>query len=182
MLNNIEIWKQCTPVHEVSNTGKVRNIQTKQELKLQYTTTGYLYITIRNYEGKARKHLRVHQLVAKAFIDNPRKLSYVNHIDGNKTNNLLCNLEWCTHSENMKHAWDLGLNKSTKKHKENGRNTIKIAQEIGSKMKRKAIVDVSNGRTFDYVVDAAKYLGVRKQTLTNWLNGHRPNKTTLKYI
>lgn len=104
MLNNIEIWKQCTPVHEVSNFGNVRNLQTKKLLKLQTTTTGYFYITIRNYQGKARKHLKVHILVAKAFIPNPENKLYVNHKDGNKKNNLVDNLEWCTHKENMAHA------------------------------------------------------------------------------
>lgn len=104
MLNNNEIWKQCTPMHEVSNFGNIRNIQTKKLLKLQTSTTGYFYITIRNFEGKARKHLKVHILVAKTFIQNPDCKKYVNHIDGNKKNNQVENLEWCSHKENMEHA------------------------------------------------------------------------------
>jgi hypothetical protein len=57
-----------------------------------------------------------------------------------------------------------------------------IAQKVGSKLKRRKIIDTSNGIIFDYSGDAAKYLGIRKETLTNWLNGHRANKTSLKYI
>jgi HNH endonuclease family protein len=109
MLNNNEIWKQCTHIHEVSNTGKIRNIYSKEELKLQFSTTGYYYFTVRNFENKARKHLRVHVMVAKAFIPNLEGKPHVNHIDGNKLNNTVSNLEWCTHTENMLHAKNSGL-------------------------------------------------------------------------
>lgn len=112
--NNIEIWKQCTPIHEVSNLGRVRNIDTKQLLTLQISTTGYYYFTIRNFEGKKRKHLRVHQIVAKAFIPNPKQHLYVNHINGIKLDNDVENLEWCSHDENMKHASKSGLFKTEK--------------------------------------------------------------------
>ena len=55
------------------------------------------------------KNHRVHRLVAEAFIPNPNGFREVNHIDGNKQNNSVKNLEWCTHSENMIHAYQTGL-------------------------------------------------------------------------
>lgn len=53
----------------------------------------------------------LHRLLAINFIPNPLNKPFVNHLDGNKSNNKLNNLEWCTHKENMKHAWDNNLYK-----------------------------------------------------------------------
>ena len=55
------------------------------------------------------KYYYVHRIVAKLFIPNPDNLPYINHKDGNKSNNCVDNLEWCTRSENEKHAWRIGL-------------------------------------------------------------------------
>lgn len=67
-----------------------------------YNCQGYRYVTLKN--NKVRKNLRVHRAVLLAFKENPYNKPYINHIDGNKFNNRLDNLEWSTQSENMKHA------------------------------------------------------------------------------
>jgi hypothetical protein len=80
----------------------------------QYDNDGYLYVTIRPVAGsKKRLNMRVHRLVAFAFLPNPnpKKFYQINHIDGDKKNNHVTNLEWSNHSLNQKHAWDVGLNK-----------------------------------------------------------------------
>lgn len=164
----------------ISTDGKVFNLKTMKHLKCSINNMGYPSVCLYNENGG--KFFLVHRLMAETFLHIIENKKFVNHIDGNKANNILCNLEWCTHKENMVHAWNTGLNKVSDKQRENGKRKIKIASEIGSKMRRKAIIDTSNGIIFDYAEDAAKYLGVRKQTLTNWLNGNRTNKTSLKYI
>jgi hypothetical protein len=64
------------------------------------------------------KLFRLHILVAQVFIDNPDNKEHVNHKDGNRANNTVSNLEWATRSENMQHAYDIGLNNKTAKIKQ----------------------------------------------------------------
>ena len=96
-----EEWKVVPKfdLYEASSFGKIRNKKTKYELK-QYVSNGYLLVTA-YHEGKG-KCLRVHRLVAMAFLLNPLNKPEVNHKDGNKKNNRVENLEWATKSENMK--------------------------------------------------------------------------------
>lgn len=114
-----EIWKPVVGyegLYEVSNTGKVRSLERittvgrrgiGKELKQYLLPCGYLDVSLSN-SGKI-KHKRVHRLVADAFCENPDGKGEVNHKDGNKQNNSACNLEWCTNSENMIHAYQQGL-------------------------------------------------------------------------
>lgn len=69
---------------------------------------GYKYVTV--YANNVSKKLYVHRLMAELYIPNPENKRTVNHIDGDKHNNNLSNLEWHTDSENIQHAYDNGLN------------------------------------------------------------------------
>lgn len=69
------------------------------------------YPRIRTSFNGSKRSIRIHRIVAEAFINNPENKKQVNHIDGVKTNNKLSNLEWSTNSENQKHAYDTGLKK-----------------------------------------------------------------------
>ena len=88
--------------YEVSNLGKVRNIKSGIMLKPWITKDGYLRHCL--YKHNKRKNLLLHRIIATAFIDNPGKKPQVNHIDENKLNNDLSNLEWCTERENAIHG------------------------------------------------------------------------------
>lgn len=108
----MEIWKKIDEFenYEVSNLGRVKSLQRwsgkkfykrEQIMKLyQNKKNGYIYVSL-SKDNKA-KNIRVHILVAKAFLDNPNNYNQINHIDGNKENNNVNNLEWCNASYNMK--------------------------------------------------------------------------------
>lgn len=92
--------------YSVSETGTVYN-HDKGKFMKPYMNKGYLLVPIR-YK-KYKKNYLIHRLVAEAFIPKPDGKDYVNHIDGNKENNNVSNLEWCTASENSIHAFNMGL-------------------------------------------------------------------------
>lgn len=98
----MEIWKDYDYKYSVSNYGKVYNKEKRKYCKLT-NSTGYKSVFIHN------KSIRVHRLVGLLFIKNKENKPFINHIDGNRTNNNFKNLEWCTHKENMQHAFRTGL-------------------------------------------------------------------------
>lgn len=88
--------------YNISDKGEVFSKRSGKYLKLSHKKNGYVYIEL-NVDGKVT-YKRVHRLVAEAFIPNPNNKPFVNHIDGNKSNNSVDNLEWVTGSENNIHA------------------------------------------------------------------------------
>jgi len=95
-------------VYRIYPTGDILNVRKNFFIKQGKCPQGYP--TVKLYEGnRVWDTRRVHRLLAQAFIPNPAKKPYVNHKDGNKTNNALDNLEWCTPAENAQHAWANGL-------------------------------------------------------------------------
>jgi len=133
----MEIYKYITGyegLYKITSKGNVitlgngkstnKNNCIVKSLKLKRTTNGYLSVKLFK-DGIAKHHL-VHRLVAKEFLINKDDKPQVNHIDGNKHNNEIQNLEWVTSSENLKHAFKIGLAKSKKgaEHKQ----SIKVVQ------------------------------------------------------
>jgi len=128
--NMIENWKQCKGFegyYEISDLGRVKTVAResvksngrkcviKERILSQANVKGYKKVTLK-CDG-VRKDMRVHRLVVMSFLGEPSK-EMVNHIDGDKTNNKLSNLEWATRSENELHAYGTGLKKSTELHKQ----------------------------------------------------------------
>ena len=77
-------------------------------LKIHKSENGYSYVVL-TYKNISKKFY-LHRIVCMTFIDNPFLKPCVNHKDGNKSNNIHTNLEWCTHLENNRHAFATGLN------------------------------------------------------------------------
>lgn len=88
--------------YQVTSWGRVYNVERERFIRYQLTEKGYARVDLIDENGK-RTHYKVHRLVAKAFIKNPDHKPQVNHIDGNKLNNSVTNLEWVTNKENVKH-------------------------------------------------------------------------------
>jgi len=99
------------PRYEISRNGTIRNRE-NLKIKSQYVgSTGYYMVSF-SYNNKSKPQ-RVHRLLATTFKPNPENKPNINHLDGNKLNNDLNNLEWCTHAENMRHAFRTGLANNT---------------------------------------------------------------------
>lgn len=138
MLNDNEIWKEIPNFegyYEASNKGKIRSMQrsvpnsekgsrlSKAKEIAQNSTTRSNYLYVQLWKHNKVHRMSVHRMVALTFIPNPLSKSEVNHIDGNKINNLVDNLEWVTSSENKRHAFKIGLRK----------NDAHVAKQIGTK-------------------------------------------------
>ena len=109
----MEEWKPVLGFatgYEVSNQGRIRF--KGREVKCHIGDRGYVKATLRGNPESRRRSVRVHRLVAEAFVGRCPDGQQVNHIDGKKTNNCASNLEYVTPSQNMHHAWRTGLVKS----------------------------------------------------------------------
>ena len=120
----VEIWKDIKdfPNYQISNFGRIKSKERitnvgiknvkeiKREeriLKLFHNKKGYTQTIL--YRDKKQYPIKIHRLVANAFIPNPENKPQVNHIDGDKNNNRIDNLEWCTQAENIQHSYKAGL-------------------------------------------------------------------------
>ena len=163
------------PNYSVTKDGKVFSYNINNFLS-PFKSGGYLRVGLLK-ENKVKKYL-IHRLVAEAFIVNPNNCPIVNHKDGNKHNNNVSNLEWCTYSQNQKHAYDLDLCKLTKiKSSETGKKTIKFAQKANQKI----VLDTQTGIFYDSAKEASDLLGINYWNVVQYLTGKRKNKTSLIY-
>lgn len=150
---SIEVWKDIVNyegLYQVSNKGRVKRLEGKCLAKAgKYRTVtesiltcfpnktryNYLYVNLNN---NGVKQFRVHKLVALHFIPNPNNLPEVNHIDGNKNNNNVENLEWCTNLENIRHSYKIGTHKiRTRENAPNTKLTLEQVVQIKERLAKK---------------------------------------------
>lgn len=147
----------------VSSDGRVWSSKTNQFLTqhARSCTCPYMSVVLRDEHHKPI-HKNVHRLVAEAFISNPDQKKTVNHIDGNKLNNHVENLEWATISENSKHAFALGLRRN--KHDQ-------TAAAVNA-TKRK-VKNLSLGTYHESIIAAAKAIGGKAGGVSKCVRGER---------
>lgn len=159
-LNNQELWLNINNFkkYEVSSLGRVRNKKTQQILYLKKDNLGYYSVGL--YSDGKRTWKRVHRLMAEAFLD-VKDTQCVNHIDGDKTNNSIKNLEVCDYSHNLKHAYSINLRKIGDEHHLSRKY---ILQDINGKL----ISEYSTSR------ELCEALKISKDTVGDYVKSGKP--------
>lgn len=166
---NKEIWKDIPEfegLYQVSNLGRVKSLKrtiiTSNGKKVTYKPKylsilehykGYLYTRIQ-YKNN-QKSFYIHRLVAQAFIPNPNNLPEVNHIDGDKTNNCVENLEWCNDTENKEHA--------------KNNNLLAVGKNCCRKMTKEDVINVRSIKD-KTIKELAKMYDISITSMSNIIN------------
>ena len=160
--------------YEVSNLGRFKMLPrvlnctngqrlTKEKIVTGSNSHGYRRVILK--KNRIRLQIDIHVLVARAFIPNPNGYPQVNHIDANRANNEVSNLEWCTAKENTKHAW------------ENGIGTTKEARDANKII----VIDTNTGVFYDSAKDAYLNTNISRTQFARMLNGKIKNTTGMIY-
>lgn len=175
-----EIWKDVKGyegIYAISSYGRCKSLQAKLGYGRMEDKDGIMkienikhhngYCTIKLTVNKIKKTARIHRLVAEAFIPNPNNYPFINHIDGNKLNNNVENLEWCNHQQNMEHA---------SKHK-------LINQGIKRKIKQLTLDNVEI-KIFNSIREASKETNVNRDSISLCLKGiqHKAGNYKWEYV
>lgn len=152
-----EIWKDIKEyegIYQVSNLGRVKRVETDRILKGRKDKGGYLVVNL--YKNSILSNKKIHRLVAQAFIPNTENKSQVNHIDEDKTNNMISNLNWMTAKENLNHGT----------HNERVSKTLSIPT-IATNIK------TGESQEFYGARECARHLGLDPSHITAVLKGKR---------
>ena len=160
------------PNYSITEDGKIWSDKTNKFLKAGKCKNGYFLVSL--FNDNNRKSLYVHKLVALTYLNNLENKRCVNHINGNKEDNNVSNLEWSTHSENNAHAHLMGLNYISKS------NRIEASRTAKEKFS-KIVLDTLTGIFYNSARDAARAKNINSNTLHSRLNGNSKNNTSLIY-
>jgi hypothetical protein len=168
----MENWrpvKDYEDLYQVSDLGRIKSLPKSLRIKsnsrrltreriISGSNIGIGYLGVSLGRGKMKS---IHRIVAEAFLPNPEEKTEVNHINGIKADNRVVNLEWATRSENMKHAFRKGLNRT---------------------VARKRVVCINSNIRFPSISSAAKQFGMSEASLSRRLNLKIPNDTSLRFV
>lgn len=161
-------WNNCLQLDEFPNyyvnpRGQIFNSK-GVEKKQSKNMNGYSVVVL--YKDNKRTTKSVHRLVVNAFIPNPNNKPEVNHIDGNKNNNEISNLEWNTRRENQLHAYAHNLRKNilTPEIK-------KLGAKRNAELTKQAVYIPELGKTYESLNSCSKELGLPKSSISRCCNG-----------
>lgn len=181
----MEIWKDIKGyegLYQVSNLGNVKSLSrkvcnyrgchiSKEKILRPGVHQGYERVVLTKNGIRSTK--KVHRLVATAFLGEEKDLS-VNHIDSNRSNNRIENLEWVTHLENIQHA-----------RKNNRYPKLTLSSIHKGRLKEvnsKKVICTESGKIYNSIREASIQLKIKESTLRHYLLGSRKNKTNLIYM
>ena len=133
----------------VSNTGEIKGVKTGKIRKKNINHEGYYYVSVSLGSRDNKPYIKIHRAVAETFLNNLNNYPVINHIDGNKLNNNVNNLEFCTYTYNSQHA---------------------LANELINRYCcAKKIVCITTGKVINSIMDAGKLYGCRNTNISNYL-------------
>lgn len=189
-----EIWKDVVGYegyYQVSNLSRVMRIAGYVKYRgdkrwcngriLTPQDNGMGYYRVKLTVDNKPKAIMLHRIIAMAFIENPKNYPCVNHKDGNKKNNNISNLEWCTQKYNILHARATGLVDLEKLRKATSATGKKTVKNICGWNSRK-VINKRNGVIYPSVVASAKDYGINRRYLHDVLSGKGKNETTLEFL
>lgn len=180
----IEVWKDIPNyegLYQASNLGRIKSLD-RYVISKDYKSfrkgkikkpsvheNNYLYVILSN--KSVEKHKLVHRLIAETFLDNPNNYSVVNHINGNKQDNKVENLEWCNHQQNSQKAWEMGLYPK-KKEKTHSTKKVKVIQK-----------DLQGNiiKIWDSITEVNKKLKINTTQISNCIKNKKYFKTAGGY-
>lgn len=158
----METWKDIEGfdgMYQVSTHGRVKSLKRGRELIMSNINTTYGYLRVKFWKDKKEYPFAVHRLVGFAFLPTIEGKNEINHIDGNKKNNHLSNLEWCNRSENMRHADQTGL-----------RIMLKGQRNPKAKVTDEIVRLIRNERKGIFQKDIANEFNLKQQTISKIIN------------
>lgn len=175
----MEVWKDISGfegLYRISNKGNVYSIRRDKVLKPKTDRYGYYAVSLWDNESKKIAYRTIHRLVAEAFLDAVSGCNVVNHLDCDKKNNDVSNLEWTTVQGNTKHAYDNSAS---------FRERVKAVNKMGTEARSIKIDAYLNGvfvGSYGSKKETAEKLGVSEKTVYNRLHDRFTTRSGYTFV